>query len=201
MRLVTRSDFDESIYTILKRNNENASLRADSYMYRFLTEYQISRMKPAGTPSEFSAFKLAEEYISAHLSEEIAMGDIAASAGVSPQYLCRIFKRKTDMRPFQYINCRRLSYAKQLLTKENINSIPGQLRYRVTFSSQMRRMGADMTSEGLRALLSEVGQTYALLTALESRSYTPTTEDLTAFREELLAEQEARSFPILSQTI
>ena len=72
-----------------------------------------------------------------------------------------------------------------------INSIPGQLRYRVTFSSQMRRMGADMTSEGLRALLSEVGQTYALLTALESRSYTPTTEDLTAFREELLAEQEA----------
>ena len=82
-----------------------------------------------------------------------------------------------------------------------INSIPGQLRYRVTFSSQMRRMGADMTSEGLRALLSEVGQTYALLTALESRSYTPTTEDLTAFREELLAEQEARSFPILSQTI
>lgn len=82
-----------------------------------------------------------------------------------------------------------------------INSIPGQLRYRVTFSSQMRRMGADMTSEGLRALLSEVGQTYALLTALESRSYTPMTEDLTAFREELLAEQEARSFPILSQTI
>lgn len=82
-----------------------------------------------------------------------------------------------------------------------INSIPGQLRYRVTFSSQMRRMGADMTSEGLRTLLSEVGQTYALLTALESRNYTPTTEDLTAFREELLAEQEAKSFPTLSQTI
>ena len=82
-----------------------------------------------------------------------------------------------------------------------INSIPGQLRYRVTFSSQMRRMGADMTSEGLRTLLSEVGQTYALLTALESRSHTPTTEDLTAFREELLAEQEAKSFPTLSQTI
>lgn len=82
-----------------------------------------------------------------------------------------------------------------------INSIPGQLRYRVTFSSQMRRMGADMTSEGLRTLLSEVGQTYALLTALESRSYTPTTEDLTAFWEELLAEQEAKSFPTLSQTI
>ena len=73
-----------------------------------------------------------------------------------------------------------------------INSIPGQLRYRVTFSSQMRRMGAE---------LSEVGQTYALLTALESRSYTPTTEDLTAFREELLSEQEAKSFQTLRQMI
>lgn len=82
-----------------------------------------------------------------------------------------------------------------------INSIPGQLHYRVTFSSQMRRMGADMTSEGLRALLSEVGQTYALLTALESRSYTPTTEDLIAFREELLSEQEAKSFQTLRQMI
>lgn len=82
-----------------------------------------------------------------------------------------------------------------------INSIPGQLRYRVTFSSQMRRMGADMTSEGLRTLLSEVGQTYALLTALESRSYTPTTEDLIAFREELLSEQEAKSFQTLRQMI
>ena len=82
-----------------------------------------------------------------------------------------------------------------------IDSITGQPHYRVTFTSQLRRMGADMTSEGLRALLSEVGQTYALLTALESRSYTPTTEDLIAFREELLSEQEAKSFPTLSQTI
>lgn len=82
-----------------------------------------------------------------------------------------------------------------------IDSIPGQPHYRVTFSAQLRRMGADMTSEGLRTLLSEVGQTYALLAALESRSYTPTTEDLTAFREDLLAEQEAKSFPTLNQMI
>ena len=82
-----------------------------------------------------------------------------------------------------------------------IDSIPSQPHYRVTFSAQLRRMGADMTSEGLRTLLSEVGQTYALLAALESRSYTPTTEDLTAFREDLLAEQEAKSFPTLNQMI
>ena len=82
-----------------------------------------------------------------------------------------------------------------------IDSITGQPHYRVTFTSQLRRMGADMTSEGLRALLSEVGQTYALLTALESRSYTPTTEDLIAFREELLSEQDAKSLQTFRQMI
>ena len=70
-----------------------------------------------------------------------------------------------------------------------INSIPGLLRYRITFAAQLRRMGTDMDADGLRALLSEVGQTYGLLAALESRSYTPTLEDLTAFRDGLTAQQ------------
>ena len=52
-----------------------------------------------------------------------------------------------------------------------INSIPGQPRYRVTFAVQLRRMGTDMDADGLRTLLIEVGQLYALLAALEARSY------------------------------
>lgn len=71
-----------------------------------------------------------------------------------------------------------------------IDSIPGQPRYRITFAAQLRRMGTDMNADGLRVLLSEVGQTYALLAALESRSYTPMLEDLTAFRDGLAAQQE-----------
>lgn len=84
-----------------------------------------------------------------------------------------------------------------------INSIPGQSRYRITFAAQLRRMGTDMDADGLRALLSEVGQTYGLLAALESRSYTPMLEDLAAFRDGLTAQQgqEWPDFPIVSQTI
>jgi len=47
-----------------------------------------------------------------------------------------------------------------------------------------------MDADGLRTLLIEVGQLYALLAALEARSYTPTLEDLTAFRDGLTAQQE-----------
>ena len=84
-----------------------------------------------------------------------------------------------------------------------IDSIPGQPRYRITFAAQLRRMGTDMNADGLRVLLSEVGQTYALLAALESRSYTPMLEDLTAFRDGLAAQQEQGKpdFPAFNQTI
>lgn len=44
-----------------------------------------------------------------------------------------------------------------------IDSIPGQPHYRITFTVQLRRMGTDMVADDLRALLSEVGQTYAFL--------------------------------------
>lgn len=84
-----------------------------------------------------------------------------------------------------------------------IDSIPGQPRYRVTFSAQLRRMGTDMDSDGLHALLTEVGQTYALMVALEARSCTPTLEDLMSFQDWLAAQQkqERPDFPAFSQTI
>ena len=79
-----------------------------------------------------------------------------------------------------------------------IDSIPGQPRYQITFSAQIRRMGADMDADRLRTLLSEVGQTYALMAALETRSYTPTMEDLAAFCDELAAQQVQAIGPTLN---
>ena len=86
-------------------------------MHRYLAEYHISRISSCEKGSDSSSFRLAEEYISRHFTEEITMEELSAAAGVSPQYLCRVFKRRTDMRPFQYINCRRLQHAKLLLTR------------------------------------------------------------------------------------
>ncbi len=108
------------IYSALKRNGKNDTLRADSYMYRYLAEYHISRTSSREKDSDTSAFRLAEEFISSHFTEELTMERLSAAANVSPQYLCRIFKQRTGMRPFQYINCRRLQYAKQLLTRSNM---------------------------------------------------------------------------------
>ncbi len=105
----------QEMYNILKRGSENDALLANAVMYRYLTEYYISKINSESTASEQSAFGLASEFISAHFTEEITINDISDAAGVSPQYLCRIFRRRTELRPFQYIALRRIQYAKQLL--------------------------------------------------------------------------------------
>ncbi len=71
----------------------------------------------------------------------------------------------------------------------HLNAIPNQERYQIQFSAYVRRMGAGLDGKGLHALLTEVGQTYALLTALEGQNFCPSPEDLAAFREQLPAPQ------------
>jgi len=84
----------------------------------------------------------------------------------------------------QYMRDNQEEFLAQFLKKDALLA-----EYRITFTAQLRRMGTDMVADDLRALLSEVGQTYALMAALEARRYTPTGEDLTAFRDGLAAQQ------------
>lgn len=75
-------------------------------------------------------------------------------------------------------------------------------RYAVTFSAFPRRMGMELDAAGLRALMTETGQSYALLTALEMREYHPTQADLEAFRAFAAQRQETeQAGPVLGQTL
>ena len=78
-----------------------------------------------------------------------------------------------------------------------IDSIPTQPHYRISFTEQLRRLATDMLADDLRAQLSEVGESYALMAALVARRYTPTGEHLTAFRDGLAAQQ-GQEWPVAS---
>ena len=67
-------------------------------------------------------------------------------------------------------------------------STPG--RYAVTFTAFPRRMGLELDASGLRRLMTEVNQSYALLTALEMQKYHPTQSELEQFRESMIEQQE-----------
>lgn len=57
----------------------------------------------------------AREFIEAHLSDDIGLGDIAAAAGLSPFHFARAFKKATGRSPYRYLIERRIAYARMLL--------------------------------------------------------------------------------------
>ena len=63
----------------------------------------------------------AVNYIHAHAGDNISLSDLCAVCrGISPQYLCRLFKRYMEMRPVEYIRKVRISRAKKLLSNTDL---------------------------------------------------------------------------------
>lgn len=63
----------------------------------------------------------AVNYIHAHAGDNITLSDLCTVCrGISPQYLCRLFKRYMEMRPVEYIRKVRISRAKKLLSNTDL---------------------------------------------------------------------------------
>lgn len=72
-----------------------------------------------------------KEYITMHIDEEVSREGIAKAVFLTPDYLSRMFKRRTGMGLNEYIVNRRIDLAKQLLaqTDLSVGSIAVQLGY------------------------------------------------------------------------
>lgn len=57
----------------------------------------------------------AQDFIEAHLTEDLGLHEIAAEAGLSPFHFARSFRRATGISPHRYLVLRRIERAKQLL--------------------------------------------------------------------------------------
>ena len=58
----------------------------------------------------------AMDYIHGHYNEDISLGNIAAAAGVTPQYINRIFQKSMRVSPYDYLIRHRIKEAKVLLS-------------------------------------------------------------------------------------
>lgn len=65
--------------------------------------------------------------------------------------------------------------------------------YDISFSGFVRRMGSTMNSKDLGALYREVHQAQALLTALELTKLQPTLDDLQAFHDHLMQQEQVQT--------
>ena len=80
------------------------------------------------------ALKRVREFIEAHLAEDVSLGDMATTAGLSVFHFCRSFKQSTGMTPHQYQLYRRIERAKELLADRSLSL--ASLSVAVGFSSQ-----------------------------------------------------------------
>lgn len=104
-------------YVIL--NSDYGTMLAASYLYPFIMEFihQSRLFDKEVEKADISSrqIKLLEEYIKVHYMHHISMDDLCKVIRVTPQHVCRIFKKNLNLRPMEYIRKVRIDEAKSLL--------------------------------------------------------------------------------------
>jgi AraC family transcriptional regulator, arabinose operon regulatory protein len=105
------------ILITLNSNDSFKGLTASSQFYRLLIElYRSSYSKTSLHHKQTTAIiEPVIHYIDLHFSEEMTLEELAKPTSVTPEYLCKVFKERLNIRPFEYIAKRRIQEAKKLL--------------------------------------------------------------------------------------
>jgi AraC family transcriptional regulator len=83
-----------------------------------VTERGVS-ITPSGLPR--AKLNRAIAYITAHLSEDLKIADIAAHLGISQYYFGRLFKQSTGITVHNYLIEQRVKQAQQLLQETDLS--------------------------------------------------------------------------------
>lgn len=92
-----------------------ANLARSHGMYALLLELARAAQGAGGHEQDMNRMRPILDYIEAHLDRPLSLRELAEAASVSPQYLCRLFRRTLQMRPMQHINLQRVARSKQLM--------------------------------------------------------------------------------------
>ena len=93
---------------------------ASAIVYEYIIEFN-RQIVTAEIRSEDDSASLTPvlNYIDEHFSEVIELETLCEIIGITPQYLCRLFRKHLGMRPLEYVAKRRIQQAKVYLTEGN----------------------------------------------------------------------------------
>ena len=116
----------EAIIDLLVRNKllyKESPTKGAMYFLQLLCEidYCNRKIKKANLPSETMYAKRAKEYVQNNLRSPITQKGVAEQLGISPEYLCAIFKKSEDVTFIKYVNTEKLEAIKSLMEKEHIH--------------------------------------------------------------------------------
>jgi AraC-like DNA-binding protein len=95
---------------------------ASGILYEFITTFHRLTNEAFTNPNIDSANKLKPviSYIRSHYNKNITMNDLCNIISLSPQHVCRLFKKHLNTRPMEYVCMIRIQVAKQSLTNTSL---------------------------------------------------------------------------------
>ncbi len=89
-------------------------------MYEYIIEvHRLITGKSAEVPGDNVVGKCIS-FIDSNYMKDITLENLCTLSEVSPQHLCRLFRKQTGMRPMEYIAQRRIAQAKSLLQETDM---------------------------------------------------------------------------------
>ena len=123
--------------------------KASCIVYRMLTEAtrHLYGFDEFASIKKMETLKPVTEFIEKNYEKPISVCDMAERMKVSPQYLCRLFLKIYNMRPFEYLNMVRIKEAKELLS--NTQLAVGEIALKCGFNSTSYFCGKFRKETGL----------------------------------------------------
>lgn len=117
-------NFDSSfkkIFALIKNETDSNKFQAASVLFEMISEIYAEQNKKSDiSKSEKKVIENAVSFINEKYNVYFTIDELAESCSVSPQYLCRIFQKNFQMRPFQYLALKRVQKAKELLQNTSL---------------------------------------------------------------------------------
>ncbi|MBQ8510471.1 MAG: AraC family transcriptional regulator [Clostridia bacterium] len=118
----TTERFD-AMYRLMTSGSEQNRVRAAAKLYDLLCELAVDLERAVEKRGDGSRLLMqtAVDFVERSFGGQLTLAMICeACGGISEQYLCRLFRRHTGLRPTEYITRRRLEYARSLLAHTSL---------------------------------------------------------------------------------
>ncbi|MGB8452510.1 MAG: AraC family transcriptional regulator [Anaerocolumna sp.] len=114
----------KKIFAALKSDDNSGKLIASSILYEILADFytMLQKKQEDEYSKENSIIDTIKLYIDEHYNQNMTIEELSALVNITPQYLCKLFKRHLNLRPFQYIAMKRIQHAKKMLS-DNTRSV------------------------------------------------------------------------------
>jgi AraC-like DNA-binding protein len=104
-------------------------LRCSGLFLELLNELGNINRHAENNTGEFRYVKGSKKYVYEHIHHAIHQRDVAAHLGITPEYLCAIFKKSEGMTLMHFINTVKLSSIRSLMEKEGLTLSQAAQRY------------------------------------------------------------------------